>query len=156
RDMVWQETGHAWVPTSPHIPKAESCAAYATTGILGELYVVTIGVGYTLPFEMLGAPWIDADNLCNALPKQRGVIYRPAYFKPFYGTFKGEACQGVEIHVDPKTAENLVESNYRIISLLGPQMLFEQTENVFQKEENADAKKEKRKAVKVNRYKMFD
>jgi uncharacterized protein YbbC (DUF1343 family) len=156
RDMVWSETGHAWVPTSPHIPKAETCAAYATTGILGELYVVTIGVGYTLPFEMLGAPWIDADALCNALPKQRGVIYRPAYFKPFYGTFKGEACQGVQIHVDPKTAENLVESNYRIIALLGPPMLFAQTEKVFQKEEDADAKKEKRKPVRVNRYKMFD
>jgi uncharacterized protein YbbC (DUF1343 family) len=88
--------------------------------------------------------------------KQRGVIYRPAYFKPFYGTFKGEACQGVQIHVDPKMAENLVESNYRIIALLGPQMLFAQTEKVFQKEEDADAKKEKRKAVRVNRYKMFD
>jgi uncharacterized protein YbbC (DUF1343 family) len=156
RDTVWSETGHMWVPTSPHIPKAETCAAYATTGILGELYVVTVGVGYTLPFEMLGAPWIDGAVLCDALPKQRGVIYRPAYFKPFYGTFKGEACQGVQIHIDPKTAENLVEPNYRIISLLGPQMLFEQTEKVYQKEENDDAKKEKRKPVKVNRYKMFD
>ena len=43
-----------------------------------------------------------------------------------------------------------------LIALLGPQVLFEQAEVVMQKEENADAKKEKRKAVKVNRWKMFD
>jgi uncharacterized protein YbbC (DUF1343 family) len=156
RDMVWAETGHHWVPTSPHIPKAETCSAYATTGILGELYSINIGVGYTLPFEMIGAPWINAETLAAALPKLKGVTYRPAYFKPFYGTFKGEACQGVQIHVDPKTAESLVETNYRLIAMLGPQMLFSQAEIVFQKEEDADAKAEKRKPIKVNRYKMFD
>src|SRR5205814_7404189 len=108
------------------IPKAETCAAYATTGIVGELDAVTNGVGYTLPFEMLGAPWIDAQALADALPKQRGVIYRPAYFKPFYGRFKGEACAGVQVHIEPKQAENLVETNYRVIAALGAQMLFGQ------------------------------
>ena len=156
REMIWSETGHGWVPTSPHIPKAETCAAYASTGILGELYSVNIGVGYTLPFELIGAPWIDADALASALPTQKGIVYRPAYFKPFYGAFKGEPCQGVQVHIDAKQAENLVETNYRVIALLGPQTLFQQAEVIFQKEEDAAAKKEKRKAVKVNRYKMFD
>jgi uncharacterized protein YbbC (DUF1343 family) len=118
--------GHAG-PTSPHIPKAR-LAAYATTGILGELYIINIGVGYTMPFEMIGAPWIDAQALASSMPKLKGVSYRPAYFKPFYSTFKGEACEGVEMHIDPKTAENLVETNYRLIAALGAKMLFEQTD----------------------------
>jgi uncharacterized protein YbbC (DUF1343 family) len=156
RGMVWSDLGRPWVPTSPHIPKAETCAAYVATGILGELYAVSIGVGYTLPFEMLGAPWIDGEALSRALPKQKGFVYRTCHFKPFYGTFKGEHCQGVEIHIDPRTADNLVESNYRIIALLGPAMLFDVTEKNFQKEEDELAKKEKRRPKKVERYKMFD
>jgi uncharacterized protein YbbC (DUF1343 family) len=156
RDMVWRDTGRAWVPTSPHIPKTETCAAYAATGILGELYAVNIGVGYTLPFEMCGAPYLDGEALANAMPKQRGVIYQPAHFKPFYGTFSGEKCEGVQVHIDPKTAENLVEINYRLARAIGAPMLFRVTEQVFQEEENQAAKKAKRKPKKVERYKTFD
>jgi uncharacterized protein YbbC (DUF1343 family) len=156
REMVWGETGHEWVMTSPHIPKKETCAAYAATGILGELYAVNIGVGYTLPFELVGAPYLDGEALAGALPRQRGVVYRPVHFKPFYGTFKGEKCEGVQVHIDPKSAGNLVEINYRLAALIGPEMLFRVTEQVFQQQENELAKKQKREPKKVERYKMFD
>ena len=156
RDMVWRDTNRHWVPTSPHIPKMETCAAYAATGILGELYAVNIGVGYTLPFEMCGAPYLDGDALAATMPKQRGVIYRPAHFKPFYGTFKGEKCEGVQVHIDPKSAESIVEINYRLARLIGAPMLFRVTEQVFQKQEDEAAKKAKRKPKAVERYKMFD
>jgi uncharacterized protein YbbC (DUF1343 family) len=156
RDMVWKDTNRAWVPTSPHIPKMETCAAYAATGILGELYAVNIGVGYTLPFEMCGAPYLDGEALAAAMPKQRGVVYRPAHFKPFYGTFNGEKCEGVQVHIDPKSAESIVEINYRLARLIGAPMLFRVTEQVFQKQEDEAAKKAKRKPKTVERYKMFD
>jgi uncharacterized protein YbbC (DUF1343 family) len=156
RDMIWRETGHWWVPTSPHIPTADSCSAYVQTGILGELYSVSIGVGYTLPFKLVGAPWINGEALARALPAQRGVIYKPSYFKPFYNTFQGQPCQGIEIFTDPKLAENLVETNYRLISFLGPKRLFDQAEAKFQKEEDATAKKAGRKPKKVERFRMFD
>src|SRR5688572_20430786 len=29
RDMVWQDTGREWIPTSPHVPHVSSVAAYA-------------------------------------------------------------------------------------------------------------------------------
>lgn len=67
RNMTWADTGLAWTPTSPHIPQAESVAAYVATGILGELGVLSNGVGYTLPFQIVGAPWIRADDLADAL-----------------------------------------------------------------------------------------
>lgn len=108
RDMTFEMTGMPWVPTSPHIPTPQSALLYPATGIMGELDYVSIGVGYTLPFSLAGAPWIDAqalaDNL-NAL-KLNGVMFRPLYYRPYYAMFKGEKLGGVEIYVtDPTTAE---------------------------------------------------
>ncbi|MEO6434767.1 MAG: DUF1343 domain-containing protein, partial [Tepidisphaeraceae bacterium] len=164
RAMVWTDTGHEWVPTSPHVPTARSAAAYAATGILGELYVINIGVGYTLPFEMAGAPWIDGEALAAAMPPRAGVIFRPVHFRPFYGTFKGEPCEGVQVHLDPTTADNLVEVNYRLAALLNAPVLFDFADAKAQREaeEAADAKAKKAGApisrpVKFDaRSRMFD
>jgi uncharacterized protein YbbC (DUF1343 family) len=146
--MVWSDTGHEWVPTSPHIPTARSAAAYAATGILGELYVINIGVGYTLPFEMVGSPWIDGETLANSMPKHNGIIFRPVHFKPFYGTFKGEPCQGVQVHIDPKTADNLVQVNYELVSLLGAPQLFPLSDDKAKQEAEDDAKTTEKKTRK--------
>lgn len=101
RRMDYTQTGLQWILPSPHIPHAHSAFFYPATGILGELGYVSIGVGYTLPFQMVAAPWIEADALAtrmNAL-KLPGVVFRPIYLKPFYATYKGEQIQGVQIHI---------------------------------------------------------
>lgn len=101
RSMNFEETGLPWVPSSPHIPHSHTPYFYPATGILGELYVVNIGVGYTLPFQMVAAPWIDADSLAGALNnlKLEGLIFRPVHYKPFYSTGKGEMVHGVQVHI---------------------------------------------------------
>ena len=125
RDMIWTDTGHDWVPTSPHVPTPDACFAYAATGILGELYVINIGVGYTLPFEMIGAPWIDGEALARTMPQHGGMVLRPTHFKPFYSTFKDELCQGFQMHWhDQKQAKDIVQINYELIAMLGPDRLF--------------------------------
>lgn len=100
RGMAFSETGRPWIPTSPHVPRAETSVFYAATGIVGELQVLNEGVGYPLPFELLGAPWIDAEKLAGALNalKLPGVAFRPLSYKPYYGTHKGGLCGGVQIH----------------------------------------------------------
>jgi uncharacterized protein YbbC (DUF1343 family) len=107
REMLFAGTGRAWVPTSPHVPRGETSLFYAATGILGELGTINEGVGFPLPFELLGAPWIDGERFAaelNAL-KLPGVYFRPMSYKPFYGTHKGEMCGGVQIHLlDPRLA----------------------------------------------------
>ncbi|MCP4249990.1 MAG: DUF1343 domain-containing protein [bacterium] len=105
RTMGWAETGLHWVPPSPHVPKAESALYYAATGIMGELRVIDEGVGYTLPFELGGAPWIDPILLADALNARglTGVNFRPIYYRPYYSTFEGQTCGGVQIVLsDPK------------------------------------------------------
>jgi uncharacterized protein YbbC (DUF1343 family) len=122
REMAWEDTGLTWVPTSPHIPHATSTWAYACTGIAGELLQISNGVGYTLPFQLVGSPTTDGEALAAAMQKHwpagNGVAFRPARFKPFYATFAGEKCRGVQIQADPRTARSLVEINYRLLEAM--------------------------------------
>lgn len=99
RSMEWRETGMTWIPTSPHIPTPEAAFAYAVTGAIGEISVANIGVGYTLPFQLLGAPWIAADSFAlylNGL-KLPGLYFRPTAYKPFYAMYTGVQCGGVQV-----------------------------------------------------------
>lgn len=112
REMVWNACGLPWVPTSPHIPTPESAFYYPATGTAGELGTLNIGVGYTLPFQTLAAPWIkDAEKLAErltALPELKGFRFRPIHYKPFYGSGKDVEQHGVQIYVsDPSTASLL-------------------------------------------------
>ena len=109
RSMTFDKTGMPWVLPSPHIPQPATAFYYPATGILGELYYVSIGVGYTLPFQLICADWIDADKFAermNAL-NLPGTKFRPIHVKPFYGTGKGENLQGVQFYVDDVPGSSL-------------------------------------------------
>lgn len=101
RSMTFEDTGLPWVPSSPHIPHAHSADYYPVSGILGELYVYNIGVGYTLPFQVFANNWIDAPQLAGQLNNLNleGVIFRPIFFKPYYSVLKGIEVQGVQVHL---------------------------------------------------------
>lgn len=108
REMTFGETGLPWVPTSPHIPDYHTAYFYPATGIIGELDPNMIGIGYTLPFQVLVTENVDAIQLAiamNALNIE-GVSFRPIWFKPYYMAKKGVPLQGVQIHLtDPLRAE---------------------------------------------------
>lgn len=101
RGMNYGDIGWPWVPPSEHIPRWETCLFYAMTGTLGELRLVSEGVGTPLPFEQIGAPWIDAVELATELNAMRleGVFFRPTVFRPRYGTHAGRFCNGAQIHL---------------------------------------------------------
>ncbi len=114
RAMTFEQTGLQWVPTSPHVPEATSPEYYVSTGMLGELGVLSEGVGYTFPFHVCAAEWIDskpfADKL-NAL-KLVGVIFRPLTIKPFYGKYKDKNLNGVQIHITDQAKVNLMSIQF--------------------------------------------
>ena len=99
RSMGYADTGLQWIASSPHIPQAVTAYYYPTSGILGELGYVSIGVGYTIPFQMFAAPWIDAVQLADAMNAHQmpGVTFRPIYLKPFYSVGKGELLQAYAV-----------------------------------------------------------
>jgi uncharacterized protein YbbC (DUF1343 family) len=101
RFMLFEDTGLPWVLTSPHVPHARTVFHIAATGCMGELSFVNEGVGYTLPFELLGQTWIKGEELAAALNdlKLPGVIFRPLYYRPFYFSLKDRQLSGVQIHL---------------------------------------------------------
>ncbi|MDZ7372222.1 MAG: DUF1343 domain-containing protein [candidate division KSB1 bacterium] len=101
RDMTFADTGLPWVPTSPHVPHWFTPFFQATVGAIGELSSVNIGIGYTAPFQMVGAGWIDGDRLSRILNQLDlpGVLFRPLVYTPFYGGRAGKDLQGVQIHI---------------------------------------------------------
>ncbi|WP_291128083.1 exo-beta-N-acetylmuramidase NamZ family protein [Dysgonomonas sp. UBA7698] len=101
RKMTYEQTGLQWIPSSPHIPQPISAVMYPVSGILGELGYMSIGVGYTIPFQMFAAQWIKASNLADNLNKLNlpGIHFRPIYLKPFYSVGQGEQLEGVQVHI---------------------------------------------------------
>ena len=142
RKMDYTQTGLQWIPPSPHIPHAHSAFFYPVSGIFGELGYASIGVGYTIPFQMFAAPWIDAVQLADAMNAHQmsGVTFRPIYLKPFYSVGKGELLQGVQMHI----------TNFQRVELTPMQFVFmEEVARLYPKHAvlaNADAK----------RFDMFD
>jgi len=120
REMSYQDTGLSWIPTSPNMPEADTPFFCASTGILGELEIVSIGIGYTLPFKIVGAPWIDAERFAMNLNKQKlaGVKFFPYYFKPFYGAYRNKNCQGVKIVIRDKMKYKPLAVQYLLIGML--------------------------------------
>ncbi|MGZ3732746.1 MAG: exo-beta-N-acetylmuramidase NamZ family protein [Parachlamydiaceae bacterium] len=120
REMSFKETELMWMPTSPHIPEASTALYYPVTGLLGELSLVNIGVGYTLPFKIVGAPWIHAKQFAKALNGQKfpGVHFEPFHFKPFFGKFSQEECHGVLITITDPLCYRPVATQYLIIGIL--------------------------------------
>ena len=114
RDMKFSDTGMPWVLPSPHIPTPDYAIYYPISGIVGELYCISIGVGYTMPFKLFCAEWIDANDFCKAMQdlKLPGMNFRPIHIKPFYSTGKGKNLQGVEVYVTDKEKAPLSLTNF--------------------------------------------
>jgi uncharacterized protein YbbC (DUF1343 family) len=107
RSSAWRDTRLPWVPTSPHIPHADAPLHYVSTGVLGQIGGVSTGIGYTLPFQCIGAPWLDGQRLAQALNQLRlpGVKFQPVVYQPFYGAFQGQTVKGVQVYfLEPNRA----------------------------------------------------
>ena len=100
RDMYWDQTRLPWIMPSPNMPTLDSAIVYPGT-VLFEGVMLSEGRGTTRPFELVGAPWIDADKFAAAMNSLElpGVYFRPAVFQPTFQKFAQEACGGCQIHV---------------------------------------------------------
>jgi uncharacterized protein YbbC (DUF1343 family) len=117
RSMTYEETGLPWVPTSPHIPQPISAEFYPVSGIVGEMDSISIGVGYTLPFQLFATPWTSAPKLTDRLNALHlpGVTFRPIYFVPFYAVDKGQKMQGVQVYLTDYKKASLCEIQFYVL-----------------------------------------
>jgi uncharacterized protein YbbC (DUF1343 family) len=100
REKWFDELGLQWIMPSPNATGIEMAALYPGT-CLFEGTNVSEGRGTTRPFEMIGAPWIDAEEWVERLQayKLDGVIFRPTYFTPTTSKYTGELCEGLQVHI---------------------------------------------------------
>ena len=118
RDMLYEATGLPWVLPSPNIPFKDSPMYYAASGICGELYgFMNIGVGYTLPFQVFGATWLDPVKLKPELESYglEGVSFRTIWIKPFSGSQKGELVGGLQFFFTDYEKARITEVQFYVI-----------------------------------------
>ena len=118
RSMHADETGLPWVMPSPNMPTLDTAMVYPGT-VLFEGAMLSEGRGTTRPFELLGAPWIDAERFAaemNGLGLP-GVHFRPAGFEPTFQKFAKQPCGGCQIHVTDRIAFRSVLTGVALIDM---------------------------------------
>src|SRR5216117_2906073 len=108
RAMVWRDTGLAWAPTSPNVPRGTSPLYYAATGLFGELAGgsgANIGTRLKRPFECVIAPWLDAARFSAAMNSYGLSGMR---FPTFSVTYEGQRLQGALLKIDDPVRAPLV------------------------------------------------
>lgn len=121
RNMTYEDTKLPWVLPSPNIPFKESPMYYASSGICGELYgFLNIGVGYTLPFQVFAAPWLDPEKLKERLESYDlpGVSFRTIWFKPFSGNLKGQLIGGLQFFFTEYEKVRLTEIQFMVMQAI--------------------------------------
>ncbi len=117
RSMNFEQTRLPWVLTSPHIPHATSAYYYAASGILGEFSFMSIGVGYTLPFQIFAKDSIDGSALSKRLNDLHlpGVLFRPIFLKPYYAVGQGKNYSGVQFYLTDYKKVRLTEIQFYVM-----------------------------------------
>jgi uncharacterized protein YbbC (DUF1343 family) len=104
RNMMFRDTGLPWIAPSPNLPTPVSTLVYPGQ-VIWEGTNVSEGRGTALPFELLGAPFMDIGKMQATLDKASipGVVLRPAVFEPTSNKWQQTACNGFQLHVtDPR------------------------------------------------------
>lgn len=105
RKLYYDETDLLWVMPSPNIPTIESAIAYIGTCVF-EGTNLSEGRGTTKPFEIIGAPWLDAKKVINNMKNRnlQGVKLRQTYFRPTFSKHKDVDCNGIQIHITDRNS----------------------------------------------------
>ncbi|OPJ60777.1 exo-beta-N-acetylmuramidase NamZ family protein [Clostridium oryzae] len=100
RDMYFDETGLSWIMPSPNMPSVDTSIVYTGTCIF-EGTNISEGRGTTKPFEIIGAPWLNANRIADIMNSMNlpGVKFTPAFFTPTFSKHNGELCRGIQLHV---------------------------------------------------------
>src|SRR5258706_4315511 len=119
RSMFYEDTRLPWVMPSPNIPTIDTAVVYPGS-VMFEGTNISEGRGTTRPFEIIGAAYIEPDELIEELRKDNlpGVEFRPLHFQPAFHKFEGELCGGIQIHAIDRNAFKPVITGAAVISAI--------------------------------------
>jgi uncharacterized protein YbbC (DUF1343 family) len=117
RGQWFDDTGLPWVLPSPNLPTLDSATVYPGMVLL-EGTNLSEGRGTTRPFELVGAPYLDAHALADRLTAAGlpGVTFRPHAFEPTFNKHAGELCGGVQFHVTDRDACRSVDAAVHLLA----------------------------------------
>src|SRR5262245_22456362 len=117
RDMHFGETGRAWLSPSPNMPRVTSALLYPGQVLL-EGTNLSEGRGTTLPFEVVGATFIDPAALARELSARElpGLAIRPIRFVPTFDKWRGQRCGGLTFHIVDPAAVRSVTATLQILA----------------------------------------
>ncbi len=116
RDMYFDATGVPWVMPSPNMPTLDTAIVYPGT-VLFEGTKLSEGRGTTRPFELIGAPWLNGEELATRLNRAGldGVYFRKATFEPTFQKHARTTCGGCQIHVSDRKAFEPVKAGAALL-----------------------------------------
>jgi uncharacterized protein YbbC (DUF1343 family) len=115
RSAYFDETGLGWSPPSPNLRSVEQAILYPAVALV-EASNVSVGRGTEMPFEVVGAPWIDGKALAQELSNLGlgGVSFSAVSFTPTASPHARNACQGVRVRLVDRTAFEPVRTGIAI------------------------------------------
>lgn len=119
RAQYFDETGLPWVMPSPNMPTLETAVVYPGQ-CLFEGTNLSEGRGTTRPFEICGAPWLDATKLARRMEDEKlpGVRFRALWFRPTFQKHKDKDCGGVQLHVTDRAAYQPVRASLALLAVM--------------------------------------
>ena len=119
RSMTYEDTRLPWILPSPQVPQGVNAIGYPCAGIVGDFsaHFLNIGVGYTLPFQVFAAEWVDAEKFKAELESYAipGVAWRTIHYKPFFGGDQGKLLHGVQYFFTDYEAAPLTLINFYVM-----------------------------------------
>jgi uncharacterized protein YbbC (DUF1343 family) len=99
RWQQWENVRNHWYSTSASIQTSNGVRGIALLGLIGELEVISVGIGTDRPFELVGAPALEDSVIesCRQLLARVGIETNRVTFTPTHGTFAGQQCRGFSL-----------------------------------------------------------
>lgn len=119
RELWFDETDLGWVNPSPNVRSLRQATLYTAVGLL-ESANISVGRGTDTPFEILGAPWINAARLARLLRRRNltGVRVAPVHFTPASDRYQGKRCHGIKLTVTDRNRFQTVACGLEIARIL--------------------------------------
>jgi uncharacterized protein YbbC (DUF1343 family) len=119
RGLWYDQTDLPWVMPSPNMPTLETATVYPGQCLL-EGTNCSEARGTTRPFELFGAPYVDATALKARLDSYElpGVGFRLTTFRPMFQKHAGEICHGLQMHVWDREVFDSTSTSYAIVAAL--------------------------------------
>ena len=116
RDSYFDEHDAPWVLPSPNMPTLDTAVVYPGMCLL-EGTNASEGRGTTRPFEIFGAPYVDAQALASTLTALDlpGITFRPLSFEPTFQKWGRERCSGAQLHVTDRSAFDSYQTGAAIV-----------------------------------------